>query len=149
MNLVLTNLGQYAVKAALALARSHNGTYRKSREIVTETGLPARYAPQVLSVLREAGITETRAGRLGGHRLARPPAEISLLDLINAAEHTLVESRCMLSGELCTPGSHCFAHETWAAAQKALLKVVGETTLADLVDMREGRRGKFWAHTLS
>jgi Rrf2 family iron-sulfur cluster assembly transcriptional regulator len=147
MNLVLTKRGQYAVKAARALAMAYDGEYHKTREVVAETGLPARFAPQVLADLREAGITEARAGPSGGHRLSRSPHDISLLEVINAAEHTLIESRCMISGEPCPPAENCFVHPVWAAAQAALLESLEAATLADLVgeerlpDESEPRRG--------
>lgn len=134
MNLVLTKRAQYAVRAAIALARAHGSGWRKTREVSSETGLPARFAPQVLTDLREAGITEARAGRRGGHRLSRSPHHISLLDVINASEHTLIESRCMLSGEPCPPADPCVAHATWSAATMSLLQALRATTLADLVD---------------
>lgn len=133
MNLVLTKRGQYAIQAARALALAYDGGYHKTREVVSKTDLPARFAPQVLADLREAGITEARAGPAGGHRLARPPCDISLLEVVNAAEHTLIESRCMITGKTCPPAENCFVHPIWAAAQTALLESLEAATLADLV----------------
>jgi Rrf2 family iron-sulfur cluster assembly transcriptional regulator len=133
VNLVLTKRGQYAVKAARALALAYDGEYHKTREVVSATGLPARFAPQILADLREAGITEARAGPSGGHRLSRPPHDISLLEVINAAEHTLIESRCMIKGKRCPPAEKCVVHPVWAAAQTALLESLEAATLSDLV----------------
>lgn len=133
MNLVLTKRGQYAVKAARALAIVDDGSYHKTKEIVSMTGLPARFAPQILGNLRAAGLTEARAGPAGGHRLARAPAEITLLEVINAAENALIESRCMVTGEPCPPAEQCSLHPVWAAAQTALLASLEAATLANLV----------------
>ena len=48
--------------------------------------LPASYTPQVLRLLADAGLAEARAGRDGGYRLTRPPGEIPLLAVVEAAE---------------------------------------------------------------
>src|SRR5829696_7373460 len=75
MDLALTRRGDYAVRAALCLARrGGEGGYVKIREVAQTMALPASYTPQVLRLLAEAGLAEARAGRDGGYRLTRPPA---------------------------------------------------------------------------
>ena len=76
MDLALTRRGDYAVRAALCLARAAgDGRYVKIREVAGTMALPASYTPQVQRLLAEAGLAEARAGRDGGYRLTRPPGE--------------------------------------------------------------------------
>jgi len=137
MDLNLTKRGQYVVRTAIALARAHNDGYLKTREIATAMNVPGQYAPQVLVLLRKAGLTESRSGASGGHRLTRPPDQISLLDIVRAAEGEVDESACMLRGGLCGHGSECALHQPWQTAQRALLAALASTSLESLAVLEE------------
>ena len=57
-------------------------------------GVPAAYLAKQLQTLSRAGIVESLPGRRGGYRLARPAAEISLLDVVLALEGEEPAFRC-------------------------------------------------------
>jgi Rrf2 family protein len=95
--------------------------------------LPASYTPQVLRLLAEAGLAEARAGREGGYRLTRPPDEVALLEVVEAAEGTFDLSRCILRGGPCHWEQTCAVHGAWSAAVEAWRNSLRQTTLADLV----------------
>jgi Rrf2 family protein len=57
-------------------------------------GVPPAYLAKQLQALSRAGIVETAPGRKGGYRLARPAAEISLLDVVLAIEGEAPAFRC-------------------------------------------------------
>lgn len=137
MDLNLTKRGQYVVRAAIALARAHDDGYLKTREIAGTMNLPGQYAPQVLMLLRSAGLTESKAGSSGGHRLSRPPDQISFLDIVRAAEGEIDESACVLSGGPCGHGDECVLHQPWQNAQKALLAALAATSLESLASLEE------------
>ena len=99
--------------------------------------LPGQYAPQVLMLLGHAGLTESRAGSSGGHRLLRPPAQISLLEIIRAAEGEVHGSACMLNDGVCGRGGKCVLHQPWQSAQKALLAALASTSLESLAGLEE------------
>jgi len=62
--------------------------------------LPASYTPQVLRLLAEAGLAEAKAGRGGGYRLARPPDQVALLEVVEAAEGAFRLERTVVSPAL-------------------------------------------------
>ena len=134
MDLALTRRGDYAVRAALCLAqRGGDGGYVKIREVAQTMALPASYTPQVLRLLAEAGLAEARAGRDGGYRLTRPPGEVALLEVVEAAEGPFTLERCILRGGPCHWEHACAAHAAWSAAVQACRDSLRQTTLADLV----------------
>ncbi len=137
MDLNLTKRGQYVVRTAIALARAHDDGYLKTREIAATMNVPGQYAPQVLILLRKAGLTESKAGASGGHKLTRPPGRISLLDIVRAAEGEIAGSACMLSGGLCGHGDECILHQPWQNAQKALLAALASTSLESIAALEE------------
>ena len=134
MDLALTRRGDYAVRAALCLAqRGGDGRYVKIREVAQTMALPASYTPQVLRLLAEAGLAEARAGRDGGYRLTRPPREVALLEVVEAAEGAFTLERCILRGGPCHWDHACAVHSAWSTAVQACRESLGRTTLADLV----------------
>lgn len=130
MDLGLTKRGDYAVRAAISLAQFYGNGYRKIREVAQEMDLPVRYTPQILGLLNRAGLAEARAGRDGGYRLSRDPNEISLLEVVEAAEGELTSARCTLSGGPCRWDVTCAVHDSWVAAREAFKESLSRSTLA-------------------
>lgn len=140
MDLTLSRRGDYVVRAAISLARAWdgNGCYRKIREVSEEMRLPPSYTPQLLGLLARAGLAEARAGREGGYRLTRAPIEISMLEVIEAAEGDLVARRCPIRGGPCRWVEVCAVHPTWVKASEAIRSVFEQNSLAEVatVDRR-------------
>jgi Rrf2 family transcriptional regulator, iron-sulfur cluster assembly transcription factor len=115
------------------LARNHDGGgRRKTRDIAEAMDVPPGYIPQILAVLVRAGLAESEAGPSGGYRLARPPATISLLDVIVAVEGDISSTECVLRGGPCRWEGVCAVHEPWSRAQEALRGELAAATLEDV-----------------
>lgn len=134
MDLTLTRRGDYVVRAAIALASAWDGdgAYRKIRQVAGEMRLPPSYTPQLLGILARAGLAEAKAGRSGGYRLTRAPRDISILEVIEAAEGDLVSRRCPMRGGPCRWDNVCAVHPTWVRASEAIRSVLATTTLAEV-----------------
>jgi Rrf2 family protein len=134
MDLTLTRRGDYAVRAALCLAGvDDQRAYMKTREVSAAMDLPVSYTPQVLKLLATAGLIEAKAGRDGGYRLTRRPQDVSLLEVVEAAEGPLLPERCILRGGPCRWEDACSVHPAWSAAVEACRGSLASTTLAELV----------------
>ena len=130
----LTHRGSYAIRAVLALARAAGDEVVPARRIAREMDIPVRFLPQVLGDLNRAGIVEARLGRAGGYRLSRPPSQISLLDILEAAEGDARRQTCVLSGRPCGQGiDPCEVHEMFYDAQQAILDRLAETSVDEVV----------------
>ena len=134
MDLQLTRRGDYAVRAALHLGRRAEGGdgFVKLREISEAMAIPRSYVAQVLGFLTRAGLAEARAGRDGGYRLTRPPADITLLEVVEAAEGLLLPARCTLRGGACRVNDQCVVHPAWFRAAEALRDSLRTTSLAEV-----------------
>lgn len=135
MDLQLSRRGDYAVRAAVALARDEGDGYTKIREVAERMSIPLPYTSQILRILAHADIAEAKAGREGGYRLKRPASGVSLLEIIEAAEGSLRASRCTLRGEPCIWESPCPVHHAWVAASEALRHALGKATLASIAEI--------------
>ncbi|MGZ4136937.1 MAG: RrF2 family transcriptional regulator [Actinomycetota bacterium] len=133
MDLTLSRTGDYATRAAIALADAWDlGESRTIAQIAEEMALPRTFTPQILGLLQRAGLVEARAGRGGGYRLSRGPAQISVLEIVEAAEGTLKTERCALRDGPCRWDASCAIHSTWVAVSEGVRQRLRSTTLADL-----------------
>lgn len=146
MRLELTKRGDYAVRAMLALARGSGNGLLSARRISDAMVIPVRFLPQVLGDLQRAGLVEAAPGRAGGYRLARPAAEVTLLDVVEAVEGDSRRRTCVLRGGPCGLDGHCDVHDVFFAAQDAMLATLGAARLADLPVRRGGHIGDTEEH---
>ena len=65
------------------------------RRLSAETGIPLPTAQKLVSRLSTAGLLESSRGTGGGVRLARPPATISLADIVEAVEGPIQLAACV------------------------------------------------------
>lgn len=133
MNMTLSKRGDYVMRSAIALARAYGGgAPRKIRELVVDTEVPRTFASQILADLVRAGLAVSRAGRDGGYRLSRAPEQISVLQVVEAAEGPLRAERCALGEGPCRWDAVCPLHETWSEATARLAELLASTTLAEV-----------------
>jgi Rrf2 family protein len=133
MDMTLSKRGDYVVRSAISLARAfEEGVPRKIREVVSEMAVPRTFASQILADLVRAGVASSKAGRNGGYWLARAPGDISVLEVVEAAEGPLHAERCALGEGPCRWEAVCPLHETWSTATAALREVLAATTLAEV-----------------
>lgn len=76
----------YGMRAMLSLARAHGHGSTLLKDIVEREGLPGTYLEQLMVPLRKSGIVLAVRGAKGGYTLARNPAEITVLSILEALE---------------------------------------------------------------
>lgn len=83
----------YAARAVLLLARHYqSGEARKAEDLAKEYNIPPNYLVQILIELKSQQIVKSVRGKEGGYLLARPPADISLGDVIRAVHGQVFDS---------------------------------------------------------
>src|SRR5438552_17681075 len=86
----ITAKADYAVRAAAELAAAESdGALVKGEQLARSQSIPQNFLENILTELRRAGIVRTRRGADGGYRLARQAAEITVADVLRAAEGPL------------------------------------------------------------
>ncbi|KAB2953881.1 RrF2 family transcriptional regulator [Heliorestis acidaminivorans] len=129
----ITRKAEYAITALLDLALLPKGEYTLSKDIAKRQGIPANFLPQIMATLSRKGWVEATRGAGGGVRLLADPSTISLQDIIEVIEGPIAINKCLVGAGTCHNQSNCPLHNVWARAQAAMLDVLGETTVADLV----------------
>jgi len=132
MQLKLKRKGDYATRAMISVARHYGTGLRQARQISTEMHIPYKTLTLILAGLVAKGLLVAEQGPNGGYRLARPPTDITLLDIVEAGEGPVTFNYCVLRDGPCDWEDTCPVHDTWSQAQNALAHQLGSTTLADL-----------------
>lgn len=133
MRLSLTKRADYAIRAVLALARAPDGERLSVRRLAADQGIPAAFLPQVMADLVTGRLVEGSLGRSGGYRLVRRPADLSLLDIVEAVEGDVRRRDCILRGGPCKLNGVCAVHPVFASAQDDLLERLAQAKVADLI----------------
>ena len=121
------------LRAAICLARAYiDDKSCKIREVAEQAVIPVSFAPQVMSDLVRAGLATSRAGRNGGYWLARDPASISVLEVIEAGEGEIHSDRCAMGDGPCYWENVCPLHESWRVALGSFRKGLAGSNLEQL-----------------
>ena len=126
----------YAVRAASELAArspSRQDRPTKGETLGEAQGIPTKYLENILAELRRSGIVGSRRGAEGGYWLARPPAEVTVADVIRAVEGPLADVRGEAPENLDYSGPAQPLERVWVATRASVRSVLEQVTLADLV----------------
>ncbi|MEO8208761.1 MAG: Rrf2 family transcriptional regulator [Chloroflexota bacterium] len=142
MRIDLTHRGEFAVRAAVAVALADDGRPISARRIAERMDIPAGFLAHVLADLVKAGIVIGTTGRNGGYRLARPAEDVSLLRVVDAVETKAEPPRCVMRGGACGSSGTCAVHRAFESAASAMRRELALTRLADVArDHRAGING--------
>jgi Rrf2 family protein len=123
----------HALRAMTHLAASPQVEAKLGRELAEEIELPSHYLAKVLATLARSGLLLATRGARGGYRLARPPREIALMEIVEPFEGKRVRPGCLLQPDrACRDESACSAHAEWSKVKATYLGFLERTTLADI-----------------
>ena len=123
----------YAVHATLQLARAEPNVPIPCSQLASEGQMPERFLLQILRSLVTHGVLTSTRGVEGGYCLARPPAEITLCDIVDAFENPLAPSLPELEGVL--PSVRDRLMLTLRCVSSAARKELERLSLADLLKL--------------
>ncbi len=135
----LSRSTDYALMALSDLAMLPEGETLSARRVAESHRLPPELAAKTLQGLRRSGILATRQGMRGGYRLARPPAEIRIREVIESVEGPLALVECLLDDCACELTPTCSVRTPLARVHERLLETLSGLTLAGLLEDFEPR----------
>jgi DNA-binding IscR family transcriptional regulator len=99
-------------------------------ELARRRDIPVQFLEQLFAVLRRAGILKSQRGVKGGYSFARPPGEVTVLDVVE-----------LLDGPLGAGAEGIFSEA--AAAARAVL---GKATIAEVLERENSAAGAYVYH---
>lgn len=129
--LKISKLTDYGVVVLDQLARA--GSVKQSTEDISEaTVLPIPTVRKVMKALADAGLVIAQRGAKGGYRIARAPAQIRILDVVQAFEGPVALTQCSTDGEPCEITDDCSLSGSWGGINILLMQVLARVTLEDV-----------------
>lgn len=137
----ITSSVEYGLHCVLWLVDPETGQ-PSSRDLAELQGVSPTFLAKIFSKLEKAGIVCAAEGIRGGYRLAREPANVSVLDIVDAIEGQKplfdcqeIRGRCAVFGDAApkwATNGVCAIHATMLKAEKAMRDALAQETLADL-----------------
>ena len=129
----LTRAGEYAVRCVLYLSSEGEGTVVPSSAIAKAMDIPAQFLGKIAQQLAHAGIIEILQGPKGGYRLLLPPAQLTLLDVVEAVIGEIFLNDCIMRPESCRRSGTCAVHNVWLTARDRLRETLSQATFDSLI----------------
>ncbi|HMN71306.1 MAG TPA: Rrf2 family transcriptional regulator [Rhodoblastus sp.] len=142
---MLTMKGKYGLKAMVHLARLAPQELAAGLDIAAQNQIPKKFLDAILAQLRESGLVEARKGKGGGYRLARPPAKISVGDIVRTLDGPLAPILCASRRAYkrcldCRDPRNCEVRLAMTEARDAIAAVLDAKSLADMAAGGPGRK---------
>lgn len=132
--LELSRKSDYALRAVIYLARLPSNRFGRVSEIARAKDIPQAFLAQILPVLASRGLVRSQQGAHGGYVLARTPAEITFLEVIEAVEGPLRLNKCIDGNHNdCSILDSCEMQYVWTIAQNQTVDFLRNVTLADML----------------
>lgn len=127
----VTKLTDYATVVLAVLAAEPRAVLSASG-LAERAGLEAPTVAKLLKPLAQAGLVQAFRGAAGGYRLARPAAEISLVEIIEAMEGPLAMTECSVHEGQCGIEQSCGARANWRRINEVVADALRRVSLADM-----------------
>ena len=125
----------YAARALLGLARHYaGGGVLTVRDLAGQFQIPPKYLVQILADLRTWKLVASVRGTDGGYRLARPPAEITMGEVLRAIHGQVFDSPA-----LADPACPAELREAWTQLQRTLDAAADGITFQRLIEESAGK----------
>lgn len=121
----------YALTVLSYLA-DHDGAKFSAKKLNEVLEIPWPYLRQLLTKLSKSGFISSTQGRNGGFQLQKSPDRIILADIIDSVEGLNILGTCIMGFKKCAFNHTCAMHSVWEESRNSILKVLNNTSLAQL-----------------
>ena len=129
----VTRLTDYASVVLTVLAARPDAVL-SAADLADRAGLEVPTVSKLLKPLAQAGLVDGFRGVHGGYRLARPAADISLVEIVEAMEGPLAMTECSLDHGECGISHQCGVRANWRRINDVVADALRNVTLAQMLD---------------
>lgn len=138
--MIYSRSSEYAIRAFVHLAQVPEGKYAMVKNIAEEEDIPAHFLAKILQQLARKGLLRSSKGPTGGFALRVDPADIKLLDIVDALDGLAPYQQCASGLSECNDEMPCSMHDSWVALRSRIMDYLGRNSIADLVKALELKR---------
>lgn len=137
----LSTKSRYGLRALFDIAYNSGNLPAQIQDISRRQAISPRYLEQIFQSLKRAGILKSKRGPQGGYCLARKPEEITVKEILNATEGSMLFVSCTEKCDTkkkkkseCTFDGGCVTQTVWDQAATLLGDYLGTLTLRTLCE---------------
>jgi Rrf2 family iron-sulfur cluster assembly transcriptional regulator len=130
----LSTRSRYGTRLLLDLAERYPNGPVHLATVARHQGISVKYLEQIIIPLKKANYVKSLRGPKGGHILAKPPAEITIGEIVALLEDSASLAECSLNPMVCERAALCPTRYIWQEAAQAMFDKLESITLADLVN---------------
>ena len=127
----VTRSAAYALHVLMYMVRHSTQLPVTADTVAKAEGIPPDYLAKIFRRLVKAGFVKAIRGKKRGYIFAKPPEQVTLLELLEAIEGGPLFDDCLLRHCECGgTQDNCRIYSTWVSATKQLKTLFEKTTVA-------------------
>lgn len=139
---MLSKKTRYALKALVVLGKNFGGAPMQISKIASEEHIPKKFLEQILLDMRNAGLLYSKKGSGGGYGLVKDPAQIYMVQILRLTGGPVALLPCVSLNfyqkcDECTNEATCGVRDVFIDVRNATLKILTETSIADVINREE------------
>jgi Rrf2 family protein len=134
--MLITRETDYALRTVLYLARN-SGKRVSVTDIAEAMQIPKTFLAKLLQRLVRQHLLISSRGVNGGFQLARKPADITLLDVMEAMQGPAAINVCAIDSSRCNLSSTCSIHPVWVDIRKEVERRLSKVSIAKLAAQKD------------
>ncbi|MEN6385545.1 MAG: Rrf2 family transcriptional regulator [Phycisphaerales bacterium] len=138
----LSTRTRYGMRALLELALAYNSGPLQIKTIAQHQNISNKYLEQLVAMLKTAGLVRSIRGPHGGYVLSKAPKDINLVDVFKTLEGPVLTVECVDDETVCENHADCITRRLWSEINEAILNVLSNKTIGDLVEMNDKNKQK-------
>lgn len=133
----LSTRARYGTRLMLELALNFNQGTVFLKDIAQKEEISEKYLSHLVISLKASGLISSSRGAHGGYRLAKPPSQITLMEIVQILEGNLSLVECVKNPSICSRVSKCATRDIWSKLDEKISDVLSSVTLEDLVSSQK------------
>jgi len=131
--MLFSSKSRYALRVMVDLAEN-NAEIQSIKNISKRQDISEKYLEQILSSLTKANLVTSKRGTQGGYSLSKPTKEISVGEIMHAAEGDLYVIDCLNPSVPCNRQNVCKTHDYWDKLNSLMSNFLDSVSLYDILN---------------
>ena len=130
----------YGLRAMVNLAERYGQGTVSAKDLAAQEEVPYQLICKLLQKLQRAGFIRSLMGPSGGYKMAKPPSEVTLGDVVEVLQGQVIINRCVLD-DGCSRKHTCVVSASLRKIQKELENYMETVTLEQLIKESKAEKG--------
>lgn len=130
---------EYGIRAMLYLASQEGEQPVRVREIAQTLKIPIPFLSKIVHSLSRNHLIHSQKGPGGGVTLAKPPSDVTMLQVVEVIDGLELFQACALGIPHCSDDFPCPLHEKWGGLRSEIHDMLANRTLDQVIDQLQER----------